>query len=401
MPAFFRAFLFSAVLLGVGWIVGSAYPAPAQWVAPLRANAERAAANIDLSPQGLARLRSSLSREQYARLTQDAAHLAASSGTVLVVEHESTSAAEHVEAGVEAPPTPSASNTWANSLSLCPMTVTNPPSADGHGVVRNFAALIRVNGVTLVTNPTHGTCLSSGFGTRGGRLHKGVDYYATDGGPIFAAADGVIIEHKYRDDYGNMLLIDHGGGVYTRYAHLSSFADNTPVGARVTAGEQIGLMGNTASYRIPVHLHFEVLLGNYSNPYASFGLMPHSPFTYPAATTPAASAAPSQIAQSDAAAGIIAASAPAPLVAASDNASSHCPGAPITEPVVVTTRLGDTLSSISRQCYGRDDAWPRIAHCNAFLDQRNRGGVSPLNGGDLLYIGDHLTLPGPDGICPS
>src|SRR5262249_14577844 len=134
-------------------------------------------------------------------------------------------------------------------------------------------------------------CLSSGFGMRDGRLHKGVDYYAPEGGPIFAAADGVIVERKYRDDYGNMLLIDHGNGVYTRYAHLSSFSGNTEVGAHVTAGSQIGLMGNTAAYPIPVHLHFELLLGNYDNPQGSFGLMPHSPFTYPAIAAPLAAIA--------------------------------------------------------------------------------------------------------------
>lgn len=391
MSAFVRGFFYSIALLVVGWIVGSAYPAPAQWVSPLRVSAAQAAANIDLSPLGLQELRRRLSREQFAQLTRDATHLAANSGNVLVVEHENTATAEHVEAQAVAPAqitAVSSASGWQTSLSLCPMTVMNPPSADGHGVVRDYAPLVRVSGVSLAVNPTHGTCLSSGFGTRGGRLHKGLDYYAPDGGPIFAAADGVIIERKYRDDYGNMLLIDHGNGVYTRYAHLSSFAGNTVVGAHVTAGSQIGLMGNTAAYRIPVHLHFELLLGNYNNPQGSFGLLPHSPFTYPAMAGPLPPLA------------TMAAGATATSTAPAAAAPLHCPSGPITEAVVVTTHEGDTLSSISRECYGRGDAWPRVVPCNAFLEQRNRGGVSPLNGGDLLYVGDHLSLPGPDGVCP-
>jgi murein DD-endopeptidase MepM/ murein hydrolase activator NlpD len=118
------------------------------------------------------------------------------------------------------------------------------------------------------------------MGARSGGMHKGIDYYSPTGGVVSAAADGVVIERKYRDDYGNMLLIDHGHGVYTRYAHLSSFADGIVEGSHVRAGQQIGLMGNTASYQIPIHLHYELLLGDYNNPRASFGLTPHSPFEY-------------------------------------------------------------------------------------------------------------------------
>ncbi len=89
---------------------------------------------------------------------------------------------------------------------------------------------------------------------------------------------------KYRDDYGNMLVIDHGGGVYTRYAHLASFGRGLMSGVTVKAGEQIGLMGNTAGYQIPMHLHYELLLGDYANPKASFGLAPADPFSFPSAS---------------------------------------------------------------------------------------------------------------------
>ena len=91
-----------------------------------------------------------------------------------------------------------------------------------------------------------------------------LDYHADIGVPVLAGGDGKILEMKYRDDYGNMILIDHGGGVYTRYAHLASFGKGSPPGVSVKAGEALGLMGNSASYQIPIHLHYEVLVGDYT-----------------------------------------------------------------------------------------------------------------------------------------
>src|SRR5262249_44484438 len=140
-------------------------------------------------------------------------------------------------------------------LALCPrMTIQNAPAADAQLQVTKYAPVVSVRGVKLAAYPSRGACLSSGFGKRGERLHKGVDYHAETGAPILAAADGTIIEMKYRDDYGNMLLIDHGSGVYTRYAHLASFGRGLTAGVTVKAGDQIGFMGNTASYQIPMHL---------------------------------------------------------------------------------------------------------------------------------------------------
>jgi murein DD-endopeptidase MepM/ murein hydrolase activator NlpD len=186
-----------------------------------------------------------------------------------------------------APPTASAvSNAAVTSgfepaLFLCPgMTITNAPPADGRRQLTAYTPIVNVNGVHLATDPTHNTCLSSGFGMRGAHMHKGIDFYDGNGGPILAAADGVIIELKYRDDYGNMILLDHGHGVYTRYCHMSAFQRGLAVGSQVKAGDQLGLMGNTAAYPLPIHLHFELLLGDYHNPKQSFGLTPHSPFEF-------------------------------------------------------------------------------------------------------------------------
>lgn len=169
-------------------------------------------------------------------------------------------------------------------VSLCPgMTISDAPQADSSRHIANFTSVVSVNGDLLAIDPIQDACLSSGFGSRNGRLHKGIDFYNPAGGPILAAGDGKILEMEYRDDYGNTILIDHGRGVYTRYAHLSSFHSGLSVGAQVHAGEEIGLMGNTAGYPVPLHLHYEMLLGDYRNPKGSFGLTPHSPFEYRAA----------------------------------------------------------------------------------------------------------------------
>ncbi len=171
---------------------------------------------------------------------------------------------------------------FVGELALCPHSrVSNAPAVDDNGLVQNYARIVNVNGVALAVDPAQGACLSSGFGRRRGHLHKGLDFYSGVRVPIVAAGDGVVIERVYRGDYGNMLLIDHGSGVFTRYAHLARFDEGVVVGARVSAGQEIGLMGNTARRRVPIHLHYEILVGDYANPSGSFGLTPHSPFEFP------------------------------------------------------------------------------------------------------------------------
>ncbi len=179
-------------------------------------------------------------------------------------------------------PAPNAASVFPAALELCPrMDVSNAPK-NANGVVTGFKPVVLVKNVRIVTFPTPGACMSSGFGTRSQRLHKGVDYHADIGVPVLAGGDGTILEMKYRDDYGNMILIDHGGGVYTRYAHLASFGKGLMPGVVVKAGDQLGLMGNTASYQIPMHLHYELLVGDYNNPKGSFGLEPEDPMSFPA-----------------------------------------------------------------------------------------------------------------------
>jgi hypothetical protein len=96
-------------------------------------------------------------------------------------------------------------------------------------------------------------------------------------------ADTALVGIDFRVQDGKLYGVGNGGGVYTRYAHLASFGRGLTNGVTVKAGEQIGLMGNTAGYQIPMHLHYELLLGDYAGPKASFGLEPVNPMSFPAA----------------------------------------------------------------------------------------------------------------------
>lgn len=112
------------------------------------------------------------------------------------------------------------------------------------------------------------TYISSHFGWRtlGGRrdYHLGIDIPASYGTAIVAADDGVVLQASYRGTYGNFVLISHGNGVATAYAHLSSF--NCKAGQTVTKGQTIGKVGSTGN-STGNHLHFEVRInGETVNP---------------------------------------------------------------------------------------------------------------------------------------
>jgi murein DD-endopeptidase MepM/ murein hydrolase activator NlpD len=94
----------------------------------------------------------------------------------------------------------------------------------------------------------------SPFGWRWGRMHEGIDIGAGYGTPIAAAASGTVIYAGWMGGYGNLIIIDHGGGIATAYAHQSSFAVG---GGAVSQGQTIGYIGCTGHCYGP-HLHFEV-----------------------------------------------------------------------------------------------------------------------------------------------
>lgn len=111
--------------------------------------------------------------------------------------------------------------------------------------------------------------ISSGFGSRWGRNHNGIDIISSNGtvlGKTIVAADsGTVILSKYYSGYGNCVIIDHGNGYTTLYGHMR-YLSSYKVGATVTKGATIGYVGATGNVTGP-HLHFEIRLnGGYKNP---------------------------------------------------------------------------------------------------------------------------------------
>jgi murein DD-endopeptidase MepM/ murein hydrolase activator NlpD len=97
--------------------------------------------------------------------------------------------------------------------------------------------------------------VTSPFGWRWGRMHEGIDIGVPTGTPIGAAAAGTVIYAGWMSGYGNLVVIDHGGGLATAYGHQSSIASS--VGQQVAQGQAIGYVGCTGHCFGP-HLHFEV-----------------------------------------------------------------------------------------------------------------------------------------------
>jgi len=97
--------------------------------------------------------------------------------------------------------------------------------------------------------------ITSGFGVRWGRMHKGIDIGAPTGAPILAARPGTVSYAGAMSGYGNVVIVDHLGGLSTLYAHQSAIAVRK--GEQVGQGERIGSVGCTGRCTGP-HLHFEI-----------------------------------------------------------------------------------------------------------------------------------------------
>jgi murein DD-endopeptidase MepM/ murein hydrolase activator NlpD len=116
----------------------------------------------------------------------------------------------------------------------------------------------------LMRTPVDGARLSSGFGMRRhpilgySRMHKGVDFAAPSGTPIYAAGAGRVVSAGRNGGYGNYIRLRHSGEYSTAYAHLSRFAKGIRAGSRIQQGQVIGYVGTTGRSTGP-HLHYEIL----------------------------------------------------------------------------------------------------------------------------------------------
>jgi murein DD-endopeptidase MepM/ murein hydrolase activator NlpD len=111
--------------------------------------------------------------------------------------------------------------------------------------------------------PASGT-VTSEYGMRWGRLHAGIDIAGGHGSAIMAARSGTVSYTGWMGGYGNLVVVDHGGGLTSAYAHLTSI--EARVGQTVSAGQRIGGMGCTGRCT-GTHLHFEIRSGgNPQNP---------------------------------------------------------------------------------------------------------------------------------------
>ena len=120
---------------------------------------------------------------------------------------------------------------------------------------------------TIMKTPISGARLSSGFGKRKHpilgytKIHRGLDFAAPLGTPIFAAGDGIIEKVGWNGTYGRYIRIRHTGTYKTAYAHLSGYNKNIRIGKRVSQGKTIGYVGSSGRSTGP-HLHYEVLRNN-------------------------------------------------------------------------------------------------------------------------------------------
>ncbi len=145
---------------------------------------------------------------------------------------------------------------------------------DSHGVSRYYPADSKALSNAITTKntflraPVHYTRVSSSFSMNRmhpllafSRPHYGVDLAAPRGTPVVASANGVITVKGQEGGYGNLIIINHGHGITTRYGHLNRFASNIHAGSTVKQGQVIAYVGSTGLASGP-HLHYEYRVNN-------------------------------------------------------------------------------------------------------------------------------------------
>jgi len=119
----------------------------------------------------------------------------------------------------------------------------------------------------LLRTPVNGARITSGYGMRMhpllgySRMHRGIDFGAPVGTPIYAAGDGTVQFVGRRGGYGNFLQIKHNGTYATGYGHISRFATGIAPGRKVKQGQIVAYVGSTGMSTGP-HLHYEILVNN-------------------------------------------------------------------------------------------------------------------------------------------
>jgi murein DD-endopeptidase MepM/ murein hydrolase activator NlpD len=126
-------------------------------------------------------------------------------------------------------------------------------AAESSGIVSSVGSGVSPSAAGLIW-PVNGP-ITSPFGMRWGRMHEGVDIGVGYGTPIHAAAAGVVVWAGWEGGYGNLVVVDHGGGLSTAYGHQERIA--VSYGQHVAQGEVLGYVGCTGHCFGP-HLHFEV-----------------------------------------------------------------------------------------------------------------------------------------------
>ena len=126
---------------------------------------------------------------------------------------------------------------------------------------------------SILKTPLDGARISSNFGMRKhpisgfNKMHKGVDFAAPTGTPIYAGGNGIVEYVGRNGGYGKYIRIRHNNGYKTAYAHLSNYKKGISKGVRVNQGEVIGYVGSTGNSTGP-HLHYEIIYQNkHINPF--------------------------------------------------------------------------------------------------------------------------------------